>query len=363
MRPLALAGALVLLAAACSAGPGPDDGAPSDASETRTTETTTTGPPAVPSLDQAAIRLVKVGEASQPTALAWCEGRQRPLVAEKDGRVRELGGEDVLVDLTGDISTGAEQGLLGVACRGDRIYVSFTNRAGDSRVLEVAPGGRRRLLLAVDQPAANHNGGGIAFGPDGLLWLGLGDGGGGNDTFGNAQEPGEVLGSVLRLDPADPRPQVMAKGLRNPWRWSFDRETHDLWIGDVGQGRIEEIDRLPAGFRDANLGWPAFEGTRRNRTDIDVEGAVAPVFEYGRSDGRSVVGGYVYRGRAIGALVGRYVFTDTYQARLRVLDPGTREVRDVGTVPGGLVSSFGEDPAGELYVLSLAGGIYRLDPA
>jgi glucose/arabinose dehydrogenase len=360
-----LAALVLLVATSCASGH--EDGAPSATTVTRTTETTSTAAAPSPapevSLEDVAIRLTKVGQAAQPTALAWCDGRARPLVAEKAGRVRELGGDDVLVDLTRDISTGGEQGLLGVACRGDRIYVSFTNGSGDSRVLEVAPDGGRRQLLAVDQPAGNHNGGGIAFGPDGLLWLGLGDGGGGNDTFENAQEPGEVLGSMLRLDPADPRPEVMAKGLRNPWRWSFDRETDDLWIGDVGQGRIEEIDRLPAGFRDANLGWPAFEGTRRNRTDVEVEGAVEPIFEYGRSDGQSVVGGYVYRGRAIAALVGRYVFTDTYQSRLRILDPDTRQVRDVGTVPGGLVSSFAEDLDGELYVLSLAGGIYRLDQA
>lgn len=322
---------------------------------TTTTATASVAPPT-------SVRFTEVGRADQPVALRWCEGYQRPLVVEQPGKVRELGTGNVVLDLTARVKSGGEQGLLGLACRGDRLYVSYTNLEGDSRVDEVRPGGARRTLLAVDQPAANHNGGNLEFGPDGKLWLGLGDGGGADDQFDNAQEPGEVLGSMLRLDVdvANPKPEIMVKGVRNPWRWSFDRATGELWIGDVGQDQVEEIDRLPAGFSPVvNLGWPAFEGSVRFRKDVAVPAdVVQPVFEYGRSDGQAVSGGYVYRGRAIPGLVGRYLFTDTYRPTLRVLD-GPK----LGQIPGGMVSSFAQDPNGELYVLSLAGGVYRIDPA
>lgn len=345
---LSAATVLLLVLAGCSSGSSHENGRQTTQTVTRSTDAASV-----------AIRLTEVGRASQPTAMIWCAGRADPLVAEKGGRVRELGGDTVL-DLSGEVSTGGEQGLLGIACRDDLLYVSYTNRAGDTRVEEVTPDGGRRGLLAVDQPAANHNGGNIAFGPDGRLWLGLGDGGGRDDRYGNAQESGELLGSMLRLDPAEPSPEIVVKGARNPWRWSFDRATGELWIGDVGQDATEEIDRLPAGVSGANLGWPAYEGSTRYRDDVaSPADPVMPVFEYGRDEGQSVVGGFVYRGRAIAALVGHYVFADTYAARIRLLDDG----RELAAVPGGLVSSFAEDPAGELYVLSLDGGIFRLDPA
>ena len=227
-------------------------------------------------------------------------------------------------------------------------------------------------VLAVEQPASNHNGGHLVFGPDGLLWIGLGDGGGGGgDT---SQDTNDLLGSILRIDPrpADGRPyrtpgdnpfargggrpEIAVYGLRNPWRFSFDRATGDLWIGDVGASAIEEVDRLPAGrILGANMGWPVFEGTRRNRSGSAPPNAVGPVFEYGRSEGQSVVGGHVYRGNAIPALRGAYLFADTYAARLRAIAlDGDRVVseRNLGAVPGGLVSSFAEGADGEVYVLT-----------
>ncbi|MCU1374450.1 MAG: hypothetical protein JWO68_1736, partial [Actinomycetia bacterium] len=228
--------------------------------------------------------------------------------------------------------------------------------------------GRGRNVLSIDQPAANHNGGNIIFGPDRKLWYGLGDGGGANDQFNNAQKTTDLLGDMLRFDPTSTaRPEVVITGLRNPWRFSFDRATGDLWIGDVGQGTIEEVDKLAAGkIAGTNLGWPAFEGTNRFRKDVAAPpGAVPPVFQYDHGEGQSIAGGYVYRGTAIPAVVGAYLFADTYTARLRaIVVQGTKTVahRDLGAVPGGLVSSFAQGPGGELYVLSLAGGAYRLDP-
>jgi glucose/arabinose dehydrogenase len=380
MRRTAAVLALLVVVAACTG---------TDAKEaTPTTVTTTTSAPAAPSTTTTAaaaaaapslaavkLKLTRVGSFDQPLALTWCPGNPQPYVAEKSGKVRTFAGATVL-DLSGSISNGSEQGLLGIACAPDakHLYVAYTNRAGDGRLEEYALRGgvvdraSVRTLVALDDPAPNHNGGGIAFGPDGKLWYGMGDGGGSNDQFNNAQKTTDLFGDMLRLDPAsNARPEVVVTGLRNPWRFSFDRATGDLWIGDVGQNTLEEIDKLPAGkIGGANMGWPAFEGTRRLRRDVAAPpGAIPPVFEYGRSQGQSVVGGYVYRGKAIPDLVGAYLFADTYRARLRaIVVPGasTTAQRDFGAVPGGLVSSFAEGPAGELYVLSLDGGIYRLDP-
>jgi glucose/arabinose dehydrogenase len=278
--------------------------------------------------------------------------------------------------VSGDLSTGSEQGLLGIACSpdGSKLYADRTNRDGDERLVEyplvggTADTSKARTLVSIADPAANHNGGNLAFGPDGKLWYGVGDGGGADDQFDNAQRTSDLMGDLLRIDPSsNGRPQVVVTGLRNPWRWSFDTETGDLWIGDVGQNAIEEIDKLPAGqIEGANMGWSAFEGTHRFRKDVDAPaGAVPPVFEYGHDEGQAVVGGYVYRGKAIPAMVGAYLFADTYQGVLRLLAvDGTKVVahRELRPVPGKLISSFAQDPAGELYVLSLEGGIYRLDP-
>ena len=367
MRRALLVAALLL--AACG---GDDDEATTTTTDQATTTTSAapgTTAPAGPDLDAVALRLREVGRFEQPIAMTWCG--EVAYVAEKGGRVRRFDGGEVVLDLSPAVSAGGEQGLLGIACGpdGDRFYASYTDTGGDSRVDEfpLAASGAvdrdgGRTLLELDQPAANHNGGNILFGPDGKLWLGLGDGGGGNDQFDNAQDPDELLGSMLRLDPAGGEPEIVLKGLRNPWRFSFDRETGDLWIGDVGQGAREEVDRLPAGEIDGrNLGWPAFEGTLRHRDDVAAPaGAVPPVFEYGRDEGQAVVGGYVYRGEAIPALRGAYLFADTYTAVLRAL-VGDR-TRDFGEIAGGLVPSFAEGPDGELYVLSLEGGVHRIEP-
>ena len=368
MRRLAVA-VLVLLAGACG-----DDDEPPAATSTSTTRPTSAAPTSTTATSvpwPPPLRLEQVAPVRGALALTTCADDDRLFVATKDGRVVTLPGEELAVDLRGEVSTGGEQGLLGVACDpdGERLYLSYTDRDGDTRldVLDRRTN-ERRQLFGYDQPASNHNGGNILFGSDGKLWLGLGDGGGSGDTFGNAQDPSDPLGDLVRFDVEahEPQPELVASGLRNPWRFSFDRETGDLWIGDVGQGEVEEIDLLPAGrIEGANLGWPALEGTRPFRGDPPA-GAVPPVFEYGRSEGQSVVGGYVYRGRSIPGLAGTYLFADTYTARIRALRvEGNRviEHRDLELpVPGGLVASFGEDPAGELYILSGAGAVYKIVP-
>jgi glucose/arabinose dehydrogenase len=238
-------------------------------------------------------------------------------------------------------------------------------------------------VLVVDQPFANHNGGDLAFGPDGFLYIGLGDGGGAGDPFGNGQSLQTLLGKMLRIDPrrsggapytvppsnpfvGDPgaRPEIWAYGLRNPWRFSFDRATGDLWIADVGQSNLEEIDRQPASSRGGeNYGWSAFEGS------VPLGGSpagevVSPVFEYDHTGGVcAVAGGYVYRGSAIPALDGAYLFADVCVGQvtwLRLTEGGV-EHATIGTPLSG-PASFGEDADGELYVLTLAGPVYRLLP-
>jgi glucose/arabinose dehydrogenase len=258
--------------------------------------------------------------------------------------------------------------LLGLAFTPDGAHldVDYTDLRGDTRVVEYAMRGARadprsaRQILFVDQPFANHNGGNLVFGPDGFLYVGLGDGGSAGDPNGNGQALDTRLGKILRIDPrrdgrsaytvptsnpfagdAAARPEIWAYGLRNPWRFSFDRATGDLWIGDVGQASREEVDVQPASSGGGeNYGWNAFEGTLPYGGQT-VTGTVTPVYEYGHSDGRcAITGGYVYRGSAIPGLDGAYVFGPTVPA----------------------LASFGEDRQAELYALSLTGDIYRLVP-
>jgi glucose/arabinose dehydrogenase len=346
------------------------------------------------------VRLTKVATLDQPLALAQRAGDKTFYVAEKQGRVRAVRGSTVqdapVLDLSSDISTGGEQGLLGIAFSpdGSLFYASFTDRSGDSRLWEYsfsdgkADVATKRELFYVEQPYPNHNGGQITFGPDGLLYYGLGDGGSGNDPYDNAQNLNTLLGKMLRIDPrpsggqpytipadnpfvgrTDARGEIWEYGLRNPWRWSFDRQTGDFWIGDVGQNMTEEVDYRPKnGASGANFGWPSYEGTRRNpakAAEPASENPVPPVYEYPTQGGCAVTGGYVYRGSRIPGLQGTYVFGDFCNGGLQGLRlEGGRgaEHRDLGLVVGQL-ASFGEDLDGELYVLSLAEGLFRIDPA
>ncbi len=305
------------------------------------------------------------------------------------------------LDLSSRITAGGEQGLLGLAfdpgyATTGRFVVHYTNPAGDTHLstfqvspdADVADGASEQIILTADQPFANHNGGQILFGPDGFLYLGLGDGGAANDPEGRAQDLSEVLGSILRLDvqigtsytvPADNpfvgqagiQPEIWSYGLRNPWRFSFDRATGDLYIADVGQDQVEEVDVAPAGEgagRGVNYGWDLMEGSRcLSGGECDQTGLTLPTFEYTHSEGCSITGGYVYRGSAIPALQGVYFFADFCQGWVRSFrySGGTAtELTDWPSLrPGGPITSFGEDTAGELYVVAASGGVYKVVPA
>jgi glucose/arabinose dehydrogenase len=320
------------------------------------------------------LRLQSIGTLDQPLALAASARDGDLYVAEKEGRVKRRAGGAwrVVLDLSGSVATRSEQGLLGLAIApgGAHAYVNYTNREGDTRVVEYAIGddgtfdtGSARELLAVDQPFANHNGGEVVFGPDGALYVGLGDGGGQGDPDGNAQNPGVLLGKIVRIDVRVPRPraEVWALGLRNPWRFSFDRESGDVWIGDVGGSVLEEINRSPAGAKGVNYGWDRMEGTHRTGEGPPPDGHVPPVHEYARQAGNcAVTGGYVYRGRAIAGLRGFYLFGDFCRGEVHAL----RADRPGDATPLGLhvpsLASFGEDGEGELYVLSLQGDVSKV---
>ncbi len=340
---------------------------------------------------------MQVATLEQPLAMAVRRGDPALYVAEKTGKVVAIrdGAADLtpVLDLTGQVSLGSEQGLLGLAFppNGRFLYVNYTDTNGDTHVTEYAMGDERadpatqRDVLFVDQPYENHNGGNLAFGPDGYLYIGLGDGGSGGDPHGNGQSLSTLLGKMLRIDPrpsgdrpygippdnpfvdrSGALPEIWAFGLRNPWRYSFDLETGDLWIGDVGQGEWEEVDLQPSGSSGGeNYGWNRLEGSHSYDGADPPPNAVPPVFEYSHDDGGcTVAGGYVYRGESIPDLDGAYVFADYCLGRIEALRLRNGRVighRALGPVVPGL-SSFGEDARGELYAMSLDGGVYRLAP-
>lgn len=396
-RPRAIAlVVLTIVAGACSeaaVAPPPTSNAVSPgAMPTSPSPGPASGPPAQPNLAAVRIRLDRVATLEQPLGMAFRSGDRALYIAEKTGRVVALRGLDVdpdpIVDLSDRVSLGSEQGLLGLAFSPDGrfLYVNYTDVNGHTHVTEFAMDERtavassERDVLVVEQPATNHNGGNLVFGPDGYLYIGLGDGGSG--ASGNAQSTSTLLGKMLRIDPRPAgglpygippdnpfvdrsgiRPEIWALGLRNPWRYSFDRRTGHLWIGDVGQSGWEEIDLQPATSEGGeNYGWDVFEGNHR-LSGGDVAGAVAPVFEYAHAErGCTVIGGYVYRGRSIPNLRGAYIFGDLCFGELEAI--GVRDGRVVGhrmlgpTVPN--LVSFGEDQRGELYALGLGGTVYRL---
>jgi glucose/arabinose dehydrogenase len=254
------------------------------------------------------------------------------------------------------------------------MFLHYTTTGGDTRVDEyravngVPDPASRRELLRVEQPFPNHNGGQLSFGPDGLLYLGLGDGGGANDKSDNAQDLQDRLGKILRIDVNRPGSdwEPVAYGLRNPWRFSWDRDTGSVWIADVGQEEREEIS-VVSGLGEEpppNFGWPAFEGTRDldEREPTGPGRVIGPVAEYTHDDGCSVTGGYVYRGRTVPAMRGRYVYGDVCSGMIWTLRAGRDSAGDVRREDDQLeqVASFGEDADGELYAISLSGGIFRV---
>ena len=338
-----------------------------------------------------------------PLYLTAPPGDPRLFVVEKGGAIRIIKDGVLLttpfLDLHAQVSTGSEQGLLGLAfdpgyATTGRFVVHYTDVAGDTRLstFQVSPDpdqadpASERVVLTADQPFANHNGGQIAFGPDGYLYLGLGDGGSAGDPNGTGQRLDDLLGSILRLSlaadgytvpPDNPfvgvsgaRGEVWSYGLRNPWRFSFDRLTGDFYIGDVGQSRLEEIDVAPVsagGGRGVNYGWNIMEGAGcYAASSCDTTGLTPPVLQYDHGQGCSVTGGYVYRGAAIPALQGQYFYADYcsgFVRSFRLVDGAPADQASWPTLrPGGAIPSFGEDAAGELYVLAADGRVLKIVP-
>jgi glucose/arabinose dehydrogenase len=400
-RAFALAGLIALVATACGGGgstaPTPSTPQASSPLGSPTPPSPSTSPSPKPDLSKAKVRLVKVAMLDAPLAMAVRMGDDALYVAEKGGRVMAIRGGNVdrtpPLDVSGLVSTGSEQGLLGLAFspNGDFLYVDYTDRGGETNIVEYRMDGNRadadsaRRVLFIQQPFSNHNGGNLVFGPDGYLYIGMGDGGSQGDPSGNGQNLGVLLAKMLRIDPrpsggkaygippdnpfvgrAGARPEIWAYGLRNPWRYEFDRATGDLWIGDVGGGDREEIDFQRAGSKGGqNYGWNLTEGTIQHGTP--PANWTRPVFEYPtHSNGTcAVVGGFVYGGTAIPNLVGAYLYSDDCNGTINafVLRGGKAAKLRSLRVNGEAVASFGQDQDGELYVLSLAGPIYRIEPA
>ncbi|MCA8951293.1 MAG: PQQ-dependent sugar dehydrogenase [Planctomycetes bacterium] len=325
------------------------------------------------------------------------DGTDRIVVVEQRGVIRVfpndpfVTGNTVMLDIQSQVQYGGEEGLLGFAFHPDYqsngwFYVYYTAGSPRRSVLsrftisggdpDVADPGSEVVLLEVEQPFGNHNSGALAFGPDGKLYVACGDGGAGDDPFDNAQNLATLLGNILRLNddgsvPADnpfvggtngERPEIWAYGLRNPWRMSFDRGSGRLWAGDVGQGAREEVDVI---VRGGNYGWRVWEGNRENINPdaLPATAFVPPVFDYDHGQGPSITGGYVYRGAAVPALDGAYVYADFGSGRVWALVyDGLQAVSNVqiATVPS--PTSFGEDEAGELYVCCFDSKIRKLQP-
>jgi glucose/arabinose dehydrogenase len=330
------------------------------------------------------------------------DGSGRLFIVEQRGTIRVFNNGSVLsgalLNIRSKVSKGGERGLLGLAFHPNfetnrKLYVNYTNTSGDTVIREYrtsasdpnrVAAGSGRTILKINQPFSNHNGGHLAFGPGGYLYIGMGDGGGAGDPGNRAQDKSKLLGKLLRIDVngtsgkkeyripgTNPyvgrkgRDEIWLRGVRNPWRFSFDRATDRLWIGDVGQSRYEEIDRLQSG-KGANLGWRVMEGYKcyRPASGCDKSGKVKPLLAYSHVAGRcSVTGGYVYRGSNIPALVGWYVFGDfcsgeiwavsanasTHADRIRLRDTSRN------------ISSFGEGASGELFVVDHGGTVLRID--
>lgn len=350
------------------------------------------------------LRLQEVVSGLQrPVDLAAPAGDDRLFVVEQPGRIRIVQGGQLMSEPFLDIvpkvqSSGNEQGLLSIAFHPEYatngyFFVNYTDTDGDTRVerYTVSAGdpnradpGSARLIIGFEQPYRNHNGGQVLFGPDGMLYIPTGDGGSGGDPQGNGQKMSTLLGKILRIDVdgADPyavpsdnpfvgqtgvRPEIWAYGLRNPWRVAFDREAGLLFVADVGQNTYEEISVVPADEAGVNFGWNRMEASHcfPQDTACSRDGFVLPVVEYPHSQGISITGGYVYRGQAIPGLRGRYVYADFGRDWLRSFryengaahDDAELDIDGVSSI-----SSFGLDSAGELYVVSLSGRVFKIVP-
>jgi glucose/arabinose dehydrogenase len=356
-------------------------------------------------VDTTLTRQIVVSGLSEPVFLTAAPGDTgRLFIIEKAGRIRIVKHGVLLstpfLDITGKTSTGGEQGLLGMAFYPDyatsgRFIVSYTSPLGAlpggtsiiarysvSANADVATPGSEQILLTVDQPYTNHNGGMVAFGPDAYLYVGFGDGGSGGDPDGHGQNRTDLLGSILRLDVSGPGgytippdnpyagSATLAKelwnyGLRNPWRFSFDRMTGGLYIGDVGQDAHEEVDVAASGVGGQNYGWNIMEGLScYGGAGCDQTGLTLPALDYGHGQECSVTGGYVYRGSAIPAPTGHYFYGDYCSGRVwsfRYQGGQATDRREWPAVAaGGGLTSFGEDARGELYFMLQSGTVYRI---
>ena len=401
--------AVVLVVAGCGANDNANDDGDTAHTEPVSGSTTGATSPNGATLADTEVQLTPIADVRAPVAMAARPATNDLYVAEQAGRIRRMTIDrseekpaydlqtQAALDITDQTRARGEQGLLGVAFSpdGNHIYIDYTDLDGNTHIVEYRMSGHdvdtdtRRELLSIAQPFANHNGGQLAFGPDGFLYIGMGDGGGQGDPNGNGQNTDQLLGKILRIDPTAPSgdkaygipagnpfatgggtPEIWIYGVRNPWRFSFDTATEGLWVADVGQNEIEEIDWLPSANdgagRGVNLGWNIKEGdTTFHGGDASVN-LVDPVFEY-THDGQncSVTGGYVYRGQDVPALRGAYIFGDYCTADIRALvlrDGAVADERGLGvSVATNSLSSFGQDLNGEVYVLSTEGTIYRIE--
>jgi hypothetical protein len=347
----------------------------------------------------AGLRLITAALTAPVFALSPPGDVARLFVVEQGGTIRVLRNDTLLpspfLDIATQVSKGGEQGLLSMAfhpayATNGYVYVSYTDTGGTSKVVryqvsgpESADPGTAFEVLSVSQPFQNHNGGLVTFGPDGMLYVGLGDGGGGGDPQGHGQNLGTLLGAILRLDvdagspyaipPDNPfvnqtgaRGEIWVYGLRNPWRFSFDRTLGDLYIGDVGQNAREEVDALTwPGGGGTNFGWNIMEGTScYNAATCSTAGLTLPVVDYTHAEGCTVIGGVVYRGTDVPQLQGRYLYADYCGGWVRSFTlvggqaSDQRQWPDLS--PGSGVTSFGEDARGEVYVMTQSGTLYRI---
>ena len=364
--------------------------------------------PAPPALDRVTLRIEDVadGFASPLYATGDGTGSGRLYVVEQSGIVRVIEPDgtvrrEAFLDVSDRISAGGERGLLGLAFHprhagNGLFYVDYTDRDGNTVIAEMrrasgsavrADPASERVLLRIDQPYPNHNGGMIDFGPDGFLYVGMGDGGAGGDPENRARDLSTLLGKILRVDVdgrdpgleyaisadnpyvgrAGARPEIWASGLRNPWRFSFDPKTGDLWVGDVGQSAWEEVSRLTAaggGGRGADLGWRLMEGRAcyDPPAGCPTDGLTMPLAVYGHDLGCAVTGGYVYRGAAQPALDGLYLFSDSCSGRVWAVDAAGPDAQEpvVLAETGRPIVSFGRGDDGELYVVDIGGAVLRV---
>ncbi|HUP87989.1 MAG TPA: PQQ-dependent sugar dehydrogenase [Longimicrobiales bacterium] len=317
-----------------------------------------------------------------PVHLSAPTGDSRLFVVEQAGTIRIVKAGQLLatpfLDIRSKVGSGGERGLLSVAfhpqyASNGFFYVNYTDKNGDTRVerykvgsnADAADATSAKQIAFVAQPFSNHNGGLVQFGPDGALYIGMGDGGSGGDPQGNGQSPTALLGKMLRVN-VDQEPfnvEIFALGLRNPWRWAFDPPSNLLYIADVGQNQYEEININPAASRGLNYGWNRMEAKHCYQSNCSQTGLVIPVIEYEHSDGCSITGGYVYRGSKIPSLQGHYFYADYCDGWVRSFKWENNAVTnakkwDFGSI--GQIPSFGVDGLGELYILSTNGNVYRI---